>query len=252
MLHICSVITGTEIGCAAASCSKIAESTALKAVRTEHLRQTNVAVMERILQSSAEQLRGRATKQDLVDRAKTIAANPSHAALHDLVSILARCQADSETKRTTGLGHIEKTFATDPVLMKDNAGLTLETREPSFTVLAKSLTGVTLTLTANNATTVEQIKRIVQAKLGKTELNLVFNGETLLETHRPIGAYGPFNSDSPPTFFVVLRLRGGMHHHSTGSRACTPQSLSSIHSLVHSCPEYGSSHLDLLCSLAQC
>lgn len=87
-------------------------------------------------------------------------------------------------------------------------------KDESFQIFLKTLAGTTKTITVNSSQTIEELKQIVEETTGNptSQQRLVFAGRQI-EDDRTLKDY---NIQSESTIHMVLRLRGGMFHSSSG------------------------------------
>ena len=81
-------------------------------------------------------------------------------------------------------------------------------------LFVKTLTGKTITLEVNSRMDINSVKELVQDKEGMSsdQQRLIFGGKEL-ESHRTVSDY---KMPEQSTLHLVLRLRGGMYHFTSG------------------------------------
>eukprot|EP00286_Rhodomonas_abbreviata_P017637 CAMPEP_0181316220 /NCGR_PEP_ID=MMETSP1101-20121128/15781_1 /TAXON_ID=46948 /ORGANISM="Rhodomonas abbreviata, Strain Caron Lab Isolate" /LENGTH=418 /DNA_ID=CAMNT_0023423457 /DNA_START=36 /DNA_END=1290 /DNA_ORIENTATION=+ len=190
-------------------CNKIADSTPVDALTDDALPCTVANVLQRICLATED--------SDEVERAKSLAAQPTRPHLRALVSSLARLKKSQEQKRIADLD------------VRQKHGKCAHCEDNQKQLFVKTLTGKTLTISGSNAMPIACLKVKIWDKEGipLDQQRLIIAGKQC-EDSQPLSFYWPHKDE--PTFHLVLRLRGGMMHESTTGEKPHVSSLSVIHS----------------------
>jgi len=195
------------------ACTEIAEATPIAALKESDFQVVRASVLGGILAES------RLAKWHA--RARELAAAASTTKnLIALVAILARASEILE-KRTQARklarkqGVIVERLAAEYKKRREAGGASLESQDLVYQIFVTNLTGHKITLEVSKSDTIDMVKSKVSDKMGipQDQQLLIFNGMKLMNDH--ILDYYSIQKESQ--LHLVLLLRGGMHHDSSGA-----------------------------------